>query len=179
MSKESALETTKKTKIDKEKLLSGIKEVAKDIALQNIEGNDFIKDDLAVYVTRELLKSVQGGDVENLLPSLQMIGLAKPRDSIELMLVLQMILVNNNMMLMSQVAKHYKAHASESSQYVNSITKLSRTFTGQMDALKKYQGKGQQKITVEHLNVNQGGRAVVGDVSVKSEEGGDGKKGRG
>ena len=43
-----------------------------------------------------------------------------------------------------------------------------------MDSLKKYQGKGQQKIVVEHLNVNQGGR-VVGAVSVNSGEGGDAK----
>ena len=44
-----------------------------------------------------------------------------------------------------------------------------------MDSLKKYQGKGQQKIVVEHLNVNQGGRAVVGAVSVNSGEGVDAK----
>ena len=37
---------------------------------------------------------------------------------------------------------------------VNQITKLSRTFLAQLEALNKHRGKGQQKNTVEHVTVN-------------------------
>jgi hypothetical protein len=39
-----------------------------------------------------------------------------------------------------------------------------RTFTAQLEALQRYRGKGQQKVTVEHVNVNAGGQAIVGTV---------------
>src|ERR1700745_2394988 len=42
--------------------------------------------------------------------------------------------------------------------------KLLRTFTLQIEALQRYRGKGQQKVTVEHVHVNAGGQAIVGGV---------------
>ncbi|TQE98087.1 MAG: hypothetical protein FKY71_15680 [Spiribacter salinus] len=44
------------------------------------------------------------------------------------------------------------------------LNKLARTFTTQMDALKRYRTGGQQKVTVEHVTVNSGGQAIVGAV---------------
>jgi hypothetical protein len=34
----------------------------------------------------------------------------------------------------------------------------------QLEALQRYRGKGQQKVTVEHVHVNAGGQAIVGTV---------------
>ena len=34
-----------------------------------------------------------------------------------------------------------------------------------MDALGRHRGKGQQKVTVEHVHVNAGGQAIVGAVA--------------
>ena len=34
----------------------------------------------------------------------------------------------------------------------------------QVEALKRYRGKGEQKMTVEHVHVYQGGQAIVGAV---------------
>ncbi len=45
------------------------------------------------------------------------------------------------------------------------MTKLTRTFTVQMDALKRHRAKAQQTVRVERVNVNEGGQAVVGDVT--------------
>jgi hypothetical protein len=50
---------------------------------------------------------------------------------------------------------------------VNTLVKavsLSRTYTMQMDALSRHRGKGQQRVTVEHVHVHAGGQAVVGAV---------------
>ena len=44
----------------------------------------------------------------------------------------------------------------------NLAVKLLRTFTMQLEALQRYRGKGQQKVTVEHVHVNAGGQAIVG-----------------
>src|SRR5207249_6288244 len=54
--------------------------------------------------------------------------------------------------------------------------KLSRTWTILLEALNRHRGKGQQKVTVEHVHVHAGGQAMVGtieasrDRSVPSEE---------
>jgi hypothetical protein len=42
--------------------------------------------------------------------------------------------------------------------------KLSRTYAVLLDALNRHRGKGQQKVTVEHVHVHAGGQAVVGMV---------------
>ena len=49
--------------------------------------------------------------------------------------------------------------------------KLSRTFATLLEALNRHRGKGQQKVTVEHVHVHSGGQAVVGMVGTSG--GGD------
>src|ERR1700738_4272661 len=49
--------------------------------------------------------------------------------------------------------------------------KLSRTYATLIEALNRHRGKGQQKVTVEHVDVHAGGQAVVG--MVESPRGGD------
>ena len=46
----------------------------------------------------------------------------------------------------------------------NLAVKLLRTYTMQMEALQRCRGKGEQKMTVEHVHVYQGGQAIVGAV---------------
>ena len=54
---------------------------------------------------------------------------------------------------------------------LNQANKLSRTYATLLDALNKHRGKGQQKVTVEHVHVHSGGQAVVG--VVETPGGGD------
>jgi len=51
---------------------------------------------------------------------------------------------------------------------INRATKLMRTFANQTEALGRYRGKGEQKMTVEHVHVYKGGQAIVGQVSQKN-----------
>lgn len=55
--------------------------------------------------------------------------------------------------------------------YINLSVKLTNCFTQQANTLAKLQGVGGQKITVERVDVHQGGQAIVGHV-----QGGMGKK---
>jgi hypothetical protein len=39
-----------------------------------------------------------------------------------------------------------------------------RTYAALVEALSRYRGKGEQKMTVEHVHVHAGGQAIVGEV---------------
>ena len=44
------------------------------------------------------------------------------------------------------------------------LNKLARTFSMQVNSLKRYRTGGEQKVTVEHVHVHEGGQAIVGNV---------------
>jgi hypothetical protein len=55
------------------------------------------------------------------------------------------------------------------------FNKLARTFSAQVEALKRYRTGGEQRVTVEHVTVNEGGQAIVGNVAHRGGgNGGDG-----
>ena len=54
---------------------------------------------------------------------------------------------------------------------LSQANRLSRTYTTLLEALNRHRGKGQQKVTVEHVHVHAGGQAVVG--TVETQGGGD------
>ena len=88
----------------------------------------------------------------------------QPQDEIEGMLTVQMIGVHN--MAMECMGKATRTdRVNFMSTYMNGATKSLRTFVAQMEALKKYRSGGQQKIVVEHVNVSEGGQAIVGVVN--------------
>ncbi len=91
-----------------------------------------------------------------------------PQDSTELMLGAQMVTAHNVAMEMARRALLVEGQTDEVVNFnVNRMTKLMRTYTAQMEALCKYRNKGKQQITVKHqnVNVNDGGQAIVGDVT--------------
>jgi hypothetical protein len=47
---------------------------------------------------------------------------------------------------------------------LNQANKLSRTYGTLLESLNRHRGKGQQKVTVEHVHVQEGGQAIVGNV---------------
>jgi len=50
-----------------------------------------------------------------------------------------------------------------------------RVFNEQIEVMQKLKGKaGQQKVTVEHVHVHEGGQAIVGAVSAAKADRGEG-----
>ena len=94
-----------------------------------------------------------------------------PQDPTELMLATQMTTVHNTVMNVFSRALKADQPIELAEFYINSATKLMRAYTAQIEALNKYRTKGQQKITVQHVNVNDGDQAVIGDIN---QGGGDG-----
>jgi hypothetical protein len=45
------------------------------------------------------------------------------------------------------------------------LNKLARTFTIQMEALKRYRSGGEPQVTVQNVSVSEGGQAIVGNVT--------------
>jgi hypothetical protein len=101
----------------------------------------------------------------------------QPRDEIEGLLAVQMIGVHNLAMETMKRAMITDQTFEGKETNVNQANKMLRTFTAQMEALKRYRSGGQQKVTVEHVHVNEGGQAIVG--TVNQGGGGSGEKNRG
>ena len=53
--------------------------------------------------------------------------------------------------------------------------KLMALYAKQLETLNKHRGKGQQKVTVEHVNVEPGGQAIVGNVEASQSKGRSGE----
>ena len=109
-----------------------------------------------------------------------MVGIS-PQDESEGMLAAQMVACHNAAMECFRRAMIKEQPLAGRQQNLSFAYKLCRTYTLHMEALDKHRGKGQQKVTVEHVHVHQGGQAIVGNVQTgagvqpKSEEQPDAK----
>lgn len=92
------------------------------------------------------------------------LGGIKPNDEIEGMLAAQMIGVHNASMECLRRAMHREQTFEGRKENLNQANKLSRTYAALVEALNRHRGKGQQKVTVEHVHVHAGGQAIVGNV---------------
>jgi hypothetical protein len=88
----------------------------------------------------------------------------EPRDQMEALLGLQMAATHNAIMTFARRLAHVETLPQQDSAQ-NAFNKLCRTFTTQMEALKRYRNGGQQTVTVQHVNVSDGGQAIVGTVN--------------
>lgn len=113
------------------------------------------------------LKAVQD---EAAMAALEGIG---PKDELEGMLAAQMVATHAAAMEAYRRAMLPNQNADARQRNLAQAGKLSRTFAQLLDALNKHRGKGQQKVTVEHVHVHPGGQAVVG--TVQSRRGGRAK----
>jgi hypothetical protein len=96
---------------------------------------------------------------------------AEPRDQFEAMLAAQMAAVHTQTMSSAcRLANVDTIQQQDSAE--RAFNKLARTFTMQIEAFKRYRTGGQQKVTVEHVTVNAGGQAIVGNVAHGGRGGG-------
>jgi hypothetical protein len=93
----------------------------------------------------------------------------KPRDQVEAMLAAQMAAVHaTTMRFFPKLDKAEYIQERDSAE--RTLNKLMRTFVTQMEALKRYRTGGQQTVTVQHVNVGEGGQAIVGNVTQERRE---------
>lgn len=87
----------------------------------------------------------------------------KPETPLEAVLISQMIAVNDAITRTMDVACD-PSNAFGVDHWMKITGRLQRTFLLQVDALQKLRGKGQQTVRVEHVTVEAGGQAVIGNI---------------
>jgi hypothetical protein len=87
-----------------------------------------------------------------------------PKDELEGMIAAQMIAAHSAAMECYRRAMIGEETFEGRRENLNQANKLSRTYATLLEALNRHRGKGQQKVTVEHVHVHAGGQAVVGVV---------------
>jgi hypothetical protein len=90
-----------------------------------------------------------------------------PKEELEGMMAAQLIAAHSASMECYRRAMLGEQTFEGRSENLNQANKLSRTFTMLLDALNRHRGKGQQKVTVEHIHVHSGAQAVVGVVETR------------
>ena len=95
---------------------------------------------------------------------LAMVKGVEPKDQVEAMLAAQMAAVHMATMTFARRLAHVETLPQQDSAE-RAFNKLARTFTAQVEALKRYRTGGEQRMTVEHVHVHQGGQAIVGTVN--------------
>jgi hypothetical protein len=104
-------------------------------------------------ILRQLVKvSVNGEkpDAVNLSFMISMVKSIKPRDSVEAMLVAQMVSVH----VMAMRCAHHLANAEDIARQDSAgraLGRLARTFPAQMEALNRYRNNGEPAITVQNV----------------------------
>src|ERR1700731_2866558 len=118
-------------------------------------------------ILRQLVKASVSGenpDEVNLSFMISMVKSIKPRDSVEAMLVAQMVSVH----VMAMRCAHHLANADDVAQQDSAgraLGRLARTFPAQIEALNRYRSRGEPAITVQNVSVQDGGKAIVGNVT--------------
>jgi hypothetical protein len=118
-------------------------------------------------ILRQLVRaSVSGGspDEVNLSFMIAMVKSIRPQDSVEAMLVAQMVAVH----VMAMRCAQHLATAGDIAQHdsaARALGRLARTFPAQIEALNRYRSQGEPAITVQNLSVGDGGNAIVGNVT--------------
>jgi hypothetical protein len=123
--------------------------------------NQIIDDTLQVLWTRNFDANTRDQQIKAALVGLIGIG---PTDELEAMMAAQLIAAHS-----AAIECYRRAMIGEQTfegrrENLNQANKLSRTFAVLLDTLNHHRGKGQQKVTVEHVHVHSGGQAVVGVV---------------
>ncbi len=95
----------------------------------------------------------------------------KPTDEVEGMMATQMVATHNVAMDCIFKAMIPNQTFEGRDQNLKHAAKLLSICLRQIEVLDKHRGKGQQKITVERVNVESGGQAIVGHIEAGKTDG--------
>src|SRR3954447_12754319 len=128
--------------------------------------SDIFNNTLANQLARALWLAHADEDERQNLLSAAVAGLVGigPRDELEGMLAGQLIAAHSAAMECYRRAMLPEQPFEGWREALTQANKLSRTYATLLDALNRHRGKGQQKVTVEHVHVHEGGQAIVGSV---------------
>jgi hypothetical protein len=97
-----------------------------------------------------------------------LMGIA-PKDELEGMMAAQLIASHNAAMECYRRAMLGDQTFEGRRENLTQANKLSRTWATLLETLNRHRGKGQQKVTVEHVHVHAGGQAMVGTIEASRD----------
>jgi hypothetical protein len=116
------------------------------------------------------LQTTRSDDVDQrLLEALTMLEELKPGNAMESLLAVQMIHVHEAAVKSLQLATVEGQTEEGRAANVLRAVKLVRIFIEMLTAMQKLRGKPtEQRVTVEHVHVHEGGQAIVGAVAART-----------
>jgi len=133
------------------------------------------KDAVRTWRLRELAETiylwsnVSQDDIENKVArAVELYEELKPADGLEGMLATQMVGTHHAALECLRRAAVPEQTIVSRDMNLKHAAKLMALYAQQVAALDKHRGKGQQKVTVEHVHVAAGGQAIVGNVEAGS-----------
>jgi hypothetical protein len=115
-------------------------------------------------------------ETERLIKAIAALAEHAPRNAIEASLAVQMTATGEMALMFLNRAALPEQTVDGIDRNVVHATRLMRLHLEQIEAMQKLKGKaGQQKMTVEHVHVYEGGQAIVGAVSTTTGERGGGQ----
>lgn len=94
----------------------------------------------------------------------------KPNDEIEGMLVIRLIALHFQITKQMQALNLNDLTSEQVDSLINRSTKLTRLYNETVDTFSRYKRKGEQKVVVHHVNINNGGQAMVGNFQTRVGE---------
>jgi hypothetical protein len=129
--------------------------------------SDFVN--ASLFQIQSACRSPWGGISElSMNAALAMIEAAAPKDEIEGALAVQMACTHRA--AMAVLAKLDVAFASEQrvAAFGSAAARLMRAYSTQVEVLRRLRSGGHQFVRVEHVHVNEGGQAVIGNVKTEN-----------
>ena len=129
--------------------------------MRNADAANLLVDQLAKLTASDLERE----SVAQVNSAIAMMDEIQPSDGPEAMLAAQMVAVHfASMQCFSRALLSDQTFAGRELNLKHGA-KLSRIYAQQVEALDRHRRKGQQTVVVEHVHVNDGGQAIVGNVS--------------
>jgi hypothetical protein len=123
--------------------------------------------DFAKGLLGQLLRASGRGnekvDEEGLLFVVGTITATKPRDELEAMQITQMATIHAAMMKVAGDLARAE-YLPERESATRALNQLARTYTAQLETVKRYRSGTEQTVTVQNVSVSEGGQAIVGNV---------------
>ena len=132
-----------------------------------------VRDQLILQSVNALGLTIESSKYEVTLKAMSVASLLqeiKPQDGPERLLATQMVATHNIAMDCYRRAMLENLTFAARDVYLKHAAKLAGLFARQLETLNKHRGKGQQKMTIEHVNVAAGGQAIVGNVDTARRE---------
>ncbi|WP_051669378.1 hypothetical protein [Bryobacter aggregatus] len=103
-------------------------------------------------------------ELDKVALSVRLLVEMKPEGVLEAMLCNQMIATHDAAMAMMQAVPHRDGGIHRQESGLTNGAKLMKLFAEQVEVYQKLKGQGtQQRVTVEHVHIHEGGQAMVGN----------------